>query len=86
MGCDIHLLIEYDVASVRKQWGSARSSERRVVVPFSDGADILSLTRASVEIARDYRLFAALAGVARRARSIDSTTRASVALLWSNFR
>lgn len=63
MGCDIHLLIEYDTASVRQHWGFSLSSERRRVVPFSQGADIQSLTRGVVEIARDYRLFAALAGV-----------------------
>lgn len=63
MGCDIHLLVEYDTASVREHWGFILSSERRTVVPFRQDVDILSLTNGTIEIARDYRLFAALAGV-----------------------
>lgn len=63
LGCDIHLMVEYDTASVRSHWGFALSSERRRVVPFVQSDDILSLANGKFYIARNYHLFEALAGV-----------------------
>jgi hypothetical protein len=63
MGCDIHLMVEYDTASVRRQWGHSLSDQRRPVTPFGPDARLLPLSRAPIDMDPHYGLFAALAGV-----------------------
>ncbi|HWU53167.1 MAG TPA: hypothetical protein VN153_10150 [Tahibacter sp.] len=61
MGCDIHLMVEYDVAWAHGT--SHRASDPLCAVPFGPGADPLALSCGVIGIARNYVLFAALAGV-----------------------
>lgn len=63
MGCDIHLMIDYDTVSVPRNFGWLLSSERRRVVPFASNENVVSVSCGPIDIARNYRLFAALAGV-----------------------
>jgi hypothetical protein len=65
MGCDIHLLIEYDVA---ERWEHAMPDRRRppcTPEPFTSSNCMRAFADGQFFIPRDYRLFAALAGVRR---------------------
>ncbi len=63
MGADMHLMIDYDTASKPLKWGVYLSSQRRAVTPFSNSDHVRSLLETAISPPRDYRMFAALAGV-----------------------
>ncbi len=62
MGCDIHLMVEYDWVSTAGPSGSA-ADPCHVAMPFGPDAEPYALSYGVFDIARNYALFAALAGV-----------------------
>jgi len=65
MGCDIHLHVEYDISTRPGAWRHVIPAIQLPEEPFSRADFIRSLSESEFFISRDYRLFAALAGVRR---------------------